>query len=348
MVFKCINKLFRDLLFVLRLRKKKILVFSNHPSDYSDPFEDFRIISGLKSSIFDNPTLCSSFTKFIIEVRKGYDIVHLALHGKDELVDISDNELNIRHDRLKGLFFKNIYTELVFLNVCKSHQLAREISENVKYTIGWTNNPSQEDCKQLCEDFYNHYITSNGSIADAYNRTSEGKQDCHLFIGNNIKERFNLHSAIDRLRFLILALIVTILVFVSIFILRANASPKIIEPADNGVIINPCQVFVSASLLNKKSNLWIFVGISGYKDVWWPQGKAEKTEGKWKLVVNCGNENDYGIYKICAMVVNTNTDKDLLNWVDSQGTDSKMEPLADLPSGSFCYKSDIIRVKRTN
>jgi hypothetical protein len=112
--------------------------------------------------------------------------------------------------------------------------------------------------------------------------------------------------------------------------------------------VTPFDVRVSACLLGKEAKLWIFVGTPGYEDVWWPQGKAEKIEGKWTITVNCGEEGDKGDYKICAMVVSPETDQDLNKWVESQFSDSRMEPLGELPPGYCWYKYDLINVRRVN
>ncbi len=49
-------------------------------------------LSDLKSPGFASPKLCSSFYDLMTEARKGYDIVHFAVHGNDGAIEVSDNE----------------------------------------------------------------------------------------------------------------------------------------------------------------------------------------------------------------------------------------------------------------
>lgn len=344
--FMHLKRLWRDILITLGIRKKKILVLSNQRSMYSETFEDFRILSQFKNPKFDSPVLCSGFDDFITELRKGYEIVHIAVHGNKNAIDVSDNELNISHERIKRLFYDNVYTELVFLNVCESDQLAKDLSEYVPFVIGWSDVVVRDDFNQFCKDFYKFCIECNESVKNSYFQSFTAKQTCHLFSSKGIGKKLELINRLRLVRYLIIVLFISILVLSYMWI-RIKGSPKIDYPENYSEVNIISDIQVSAFLISNRLKLWIFVSTPGYTDNWWPQGQAEYIDGKWKSAAIFGEEGDSGDFKICARIVNSRVDKDLQDWMNAQFTDFKNEPLNTLPRGSFFYKSDTIIVKRT-
>jgi len=345
MSFRLIRKSIRNLLTVSGIRKRKILVLSNQRNNYSDTINDFRILSGLNNPRYSKPVLCSTLKDFTREIAKGYEIVHLAVHGTDNQIELSDDEPGISHNTINGLFQNNFLTELVFLNVCRSYNLAEAISENVPYVIGWKNDPGISDHGVLCSQFYNSFIEGNNSISDAFIKSSSHTKKCFLFHTKNGSE-FKAAALFRRLKIWFISLLILSLFLIMFLTLRSCSNPEIISPVNDSVVNNPVDVLVSAPCLGKNSKLWIFVCTPGEIDVWWPQGKAEKMNSGWEITVNCGNEGGSGKYKICAMVVSGRTDKDLHGWVASQTGERKMAPLTELPPGRIWLKYHTINVIR--
>lgn len=111
-----------------------------------------------------------------------------------------------------------------------------------------------------------------------------------------------------------------------------NCSVEITSPKPDDKVKGDGLVRGKAKVPDKNKNfLWVLVHREGLER-WWPQGDgpANIRDGEWKVLVKYGVPGERGTFEIAAVVVDTQTNADLMKWV--QDAQANGYPPIEFPS----------------